>query len=115
MKKEKILKIIIFLLLIVMFSITIAVTVLKYNKKDPITSENNEPNIPEKHEITKENVIKIIENNYDTSNKIIEIEEKEEYFIVYLKNKETEEEEELAVSKDGTKISEVHHVTVKTG
>ena len=69
MKKEKILKISMLILLIVIFSITIAIVVLKYDKKYNITSQ--------RPKITKEIAIQIIESNYDITNMELEVKEKE--------------------------------------
>ncbi len=108
MKKEKILKISMLILLIVIFSITIAIVVLKYDKKYNITSQ--------RPKITKEIAIQIIESNYDITNMELEVKEKENCFVVFLKNKDTNEiEKELAISKKNAKISEVQHATVTAG
>lgn len=107
MKKEKILKIVMFILLIVILSITIAVVILKYDKKN--ISE-------EKPTLTKEIAIQIIESNYDTTNMVLEVEEKENCFVVSLKNKDTNEiEKKLAISKKNAKISEVQKTTAMVG
>ncbi len=108
MKKIKILKIIMFILLIVIFGITIAVVVLKYDKKDNTAPEQPKDN--------KEIVIKIIESKYDTTNMVLEVVEKEDYFIVYLKNKDTNEvEKKLTVNKETAAITETQKTTVIAG
>ena len=51
-----------------------------------------------------------------TPNKSLKEIEKENCFVVSLKNKDTNEiEKELATSKKNAKISEVHHTTATTG
>lgn len=108
MKKTKILKTIMLILLIVIFGITIAVVVLKYDKKDNTTPEQSKDN--------KEIVIKIIESKYDTTNMVLEVVEKDDYFIVYLKNKNTNEvEKELTLNKETAAIAETQKTTVMTG
>lgn len=108
MKKEKILKMVMLILLIVIFGITIAVVILKYDKKDNTTPEQPKDN--------KEIAIKIIESKYDTTNMILEVEEKDDYFIVYLKNKDTNEvEKELTVNKETAAVTEIQKNTAMTG
>lgn len=108
MKKIKILKIIMLILLIVIFGITIAVVVLKYDKKDNTTPEQPKDN--------KEIVIKIIESKYDTTNMVLEVVEKEDYFIVYLKNKDTNDvEKKLTVNKETAAITETQKTTIIAG